>query len=305
MRGERRASGWIVIDKPQGLSSARVVGRVRRAFGDVKAGHAGTLDPLASGVLPVALGEATKTIAYAMSARKRYRFCVCWGSARTTDDSEGEIIAESAVRPPPAAVAAMLPHFVGTLTQTPPAYCALKSGGRRAYAVARRGQMPTLSPRPVEIFSLRLIAVLDPEHAEFEAEVGKGTYIRALARDLAAALGTFGHVAALRRLAVGPFTEAHAIPLECLDGRQHIAQDCGFVLPIDTALGGIPAVALAGAEAERLRRGQRVAFGDPSRSETGGRLDPGTVVSAWHGGALVALAKVDDGGLRPLRVMNC
>jgi tRNA pseudouridine55 synthase len=296
-------NGWLVIDKPPGLTSNRVVEHVRRATG-VKAGHAGTLDPLATGVLPVALGEATKTIAYAMSARKCYRFRIRWGVARSTDDGEGDITGESLARPQPGEIEAMLPRFTGTIMQTPPVYSAIKIAGRRAYALARAGRAPPLNPRPVEVLSLRLTATSEPDHADCEAVVGKGAYIRALARDLALALGTLGHVTQLRRLSVGPFTEAQAISLASVVDRQHIVGGCGHLLPIEAALDGIPALALAAAEAGRLRCGQRVslpASGGQTRFEG---LDAGTVVSAWHGGALVALARVEDGGLRPLRVIN-
>ncbi len=210
---DRALHGWLVIDKPLGLTSHSVVGQVRRRTG-AKAGHAGTLDPLATGVLPVALGEATKTVAYAMNGRKGYRFRIRWGIARSTDDGEGEIVGESSSRPGMAEIEAMLPRFTGVVAQLPPVYSAIKVGGRRAYALARAAAPPTLAPRPVDIAELRLIAMPDRDHAEFEAVVGKGTYIRALARDLAAALGTCGHIVVLRRLAVGPFTEAQAISLD-------------------------------------------------------------------------------------------
>jgi tRNA pseudouridine55 synthase len=295
-----RFDGWLVVDKPSGVTSNRVVERVRRAT-RAKAGHAGTLDPLATGVLPIALGEATKTIAYAMGGRKRYRFRIRWGVARDSDDREGAIVGESAVRPEPSAIEAMLPRFTGTVMQTPPVYSAVKLGGRRAYALARAGGNPVLAPRPVEISSLRLTAVPDADHAECEAVVGKGTYIRALARDLARALGTLGHIAALRRLGVGRFTEAHAISLESIEDRQHIPAICGHLLPIETALDGIPALVLSAAEADRLRCGQRVS---PAGDDSVAGLAAGTVVSAWHDRALVALARIEDGSLRPLRVIN-
>ena len=298
-----RLDGWLVVDKPSGVSSNRAVERVRRATG-AKAGHAGTLDPLATGVLPVALGEATKTIAYAMGGRKRYRFQIRWGISRDTDDSDGQIVGESPVRPEPGAIETMLPRFTGTVMQTPPAYSAIKLSGRRAYALARAGRSPVLAPRPVEISSLRLTAVPDLDHAECEAVVGKGTYIRALVRDLARALGTLGHVTALRRLEVGCFTEAHAIPLESMDDRQHIDGACGHLLPIEAALDGIPALFLSAADARRLRCGQRVAPADGQSEARSTGFAAGTVVSAWHGQALIALARVEDGSLRPLRVIN-
>ena len=303
MPDDRQLSGWLVVDKPRGLTSNLVVGRVRRALG-AKAGHAGTLDPLATGVLPIALGEATKTIAFAMNGPKRYRFRIRWGIARTTDDTEGDISAESGVLPEKAAIEAALPRFCGTIMQRPPAYSALKISGRRAYALTRAGRPPPLCPRPVEIFSLIMIDMPCLDHADFEAVVGKGTYIRALARDLAANLGTLGHVASLRRLSVGPFTEAHAISLEYAANPQHIAPDSSALLPIGTALAGVPAVAVAGAEADQLRHGQRVRFHGPRQAERTQWPDAGTIVSAWHDNDLVALAKVEGTSLRPLRVIN-
>jgi tRNA pseudouridine55 synthase len=304
MPADRGLHGWLVIDKPQGLTSNRIVERVRRTTG-AKAGHAGTLDPLATGVLPIALGEATKTTSYAMRGRKCYRFQVRWGIARATDDCEGAIVGESDVRPGRTMIEAVLPRFIGTIAQTPPAYSAIKIKGRRAYSLARADAPPSLPPRPVEIADLRLIAATDRDHAEFEATVGKGTYIRALARDLAIELGTVGHVAALRRLSVGRFTEAQAISLESLTDLPHNAATCRGLLPIETALDGIPALVLAAADAGRLRCGQRVTPDDSDWRIEFGALAAGTVVSAWHGHALIALAMIEDGWLRPLRVINC
>jgi tRNA pseudouridine55 synthase len=304
MPADRGIHGWLVIDKPRGLTSNRVVERVRRRTG-AKAGHAGTLDPLATGVLPIALGEATKTTSYAMHGRKSYRFRVCWGVARTTDDCEGDIIGESGARPSRAAIEAVLPRFTGTIMQAPPVYSAIKIGGRRAYALARADEPPSLPARPVEIVNLRVISELDCGQTEFEAVVGKGTYIRALARDLAIELGTLGHITALRRLSVGPFTEAQAISLESLTDLAHIPPEYEGLLPIETALDGMPALALAAAEATRLRCGQRVVPCDSGgRAQVGG-FEAGTVVSAWHNNALVALATIEDGSLRPLRIINC
>ncbi len=304
MPTDRGLHGWVVIDKPQGLTSNRIVEHVRRATG-AKAGHAGTLDPLATGVLPIALGEATKTTAYAMRGRKCYRFSVRWGIARATDDGEGEIVGESDARPGRAAIEAVLPRFVGTIMQAPPIYSAIKVAGRRAYALARADVPPSLPGRPVEIAKLRLIAAPDRDTAEFEAVVGKGTYIRALARDLASELGTVGHVAALRRRSVGQYTEGQAISLESLADLRHSVPACGGLLPIETALDGIPALALAAADAARLRCGQRVTpDGSDWRTQFGG-LEAGTVVSAWHDHALIALAMIEDDCLRPLRIINC
>jgi tRNA pseudouridine55 synthase len=300
---DRGPHGWIVIDKPLGMSSHRAVQIVRRRT-TAKAGHAGTLDPLATGVLPVALGEATKTIRYAMNARKSYRFRIRWGIARATDDGEGEIVGESAVRPSAAAVEAMLPRFTGPIGQSPPAHSAIKIGGRRAYELARAAKPAVLPERPVEVASLRLVAMPDPDHADLIAEVGKGTYIRALARDLAAALGTLGHVAALRRVAVGRFSEAQAISLDTLSERRDGDNAWDHLLPIETALDDLPALMLTESEAVRLRFGQCVMPVAAAAREWLGRLDRGTVVSAWQGHLLIAVAKFDTGGLQPLRVIN-
>jgi tRNA pseudouridine55 synthase len=293
--------GWLVIDKPLGMSSFRAVEIVRRHT-RTKAGHAGTLDPQATGILPVALGEATKTVRYAMAARKCYRFRIRWGVARSTDDGEGEIVGCTASRPSAAAVEAILPRYTGRIRQSPPAFSAIKIGGRRAYALARAAAPPCLPERPVDIAALRLVAMPDADHADFTAEVGKGTYIRALARDLALALGTLGHVAALRRVSVGHLTEAHAISLESLaEWRDGNGRRDGL-LPIGSVLGELPALRVTASEAARLRWGQRVRpVGADARH---GPLDPCTVVSVWQDRMLVAIARIVDGGLQPLRVIN-
>lgn len=295
--------GWVIIDKPIGLTSSRVVERLRRGTG-TKAGHAGTLDPLATGVLPIALGEATKTVQFVSAGRKRYRFCVRWGIATDTDDREGAIVAESPVRPDAGSIGAALPRFTGGIMQRPPAYSALKIAGRRAYALARAGHPPELPPRPVKIDELRLITADEPDQAVFEATVGEGTYIRALARDLAAALGTLGHIAELRRLAVGRFDETQAISLDSALMLGHSLTASEHLLPIETALDDIPALALTAMEASRLRQGQRVAPQDPGERARLDRIEDGTIVGARHEQLLVALARIEDGRLRPVRVIN-
>ena len=295
--------GWLVIDKPEGLTSARVVSQIKRATG-AKVGHAGTLDPLATGVLPLALGEATKTVRFAAAGQKRYRFRIRWGIARETDDREGAITAESALRPDIAAVEAILPRFTGALLQRPPAYSAIKIAGRRAYKLARAGRPPDLPPRPVTIAELRLSVVPDPDHAEFEAMVGEGTYIRSLARDLAAALGTLAHVVELRRLAVGRFTETQAISLDSALALGHSLAASGHLLPIETVLDDIPALALTATEAARLRQGQRVTPQDERERERLARIDDGVIVGARLDRLLVALARIEDGHLRPVRIIN-
>ncbi|HTT80828.1 MAG TPA: tRNA pseudouridine(55) synthase TruB [Stellaceae bacterium] len=290
-------SGWLVIDKPEGITSAGVVARVKRASG-AKVGHAGTLDPLATGVLPLALGEATKTVQCLARGRKHYRFRVRWGVATDTDDRAGAIVAESAARPTADEIRAALAAFTGTILQLPPLYSAIKQGGRRAYALARAGRPPRLDARPVEIFDLRLSSVADPDHAEFAAIVGEGTYIRALARDLAQTLGTCAHVVELRRLAVGRFTEEQAISLECAVALGHSLAASEYLLPLETALDDIPALAVTAEEAVRLCHGQRVA---PACRDDG--IADGALVGLWHARRVVALARVEAGILRPVRVI--
>ena len=287
--------GWLIIDKPAGTTSARVVAAIKRATG-AKVGHAGTLDPLATGVLPLALGEATKTVQFATAGRKHYRFRVSWGTATDTDDREGDVVAQTAARPDAAAIADALPAFTGTIMQRPPAYSAIKVAGRRAYALARAGKPPALAARPVEIVELSLLSTADQDQAEFEAEVGEGTYIRSLARDLAAALGTLGHIIELRRLSVGRFSEAQAISLDSAVALGHKLAASEHLLPIETALDDIPALALTAAEAARLRHGQRIPV--PAR------FDEGTLVAVRHDRLTVALARIEGGLLRPVRVIN-
>jgi tRNA pseudouridine55 synthase len=294
--------GWLVIDKPAGITSSRVVENLRRATGS-KAGHAGTLDPLATGVLPIAVGEATKTVQFVSAGCKRYRFRIRWGEARDTDDREGAIIGESTVRPDAAAIRATLPRFTGRIMQRPPAFSALKVAGRRAYALARAGRPPELALRPVEISELHLIAVA-PDHAEFEAAVGAGTYIRALARSLAEALGTLGHIVALRRLSVGRFTEDQAISLDLATTLGHSLLASGHLLPIEAALDDIPALALTADEAARLRHGQPVVLAGCGEGACLDRFDDGTIVGARHDQLLVGLARIENGRLLPVRMIN-
>jgi tRNA pseudouridine55 synthase len=303
-RRGRPIHGWIVLDKPLGMSSAQAVAAIRRILDAAKAGHGGTLDPLATGVLPIALGEATKTVAYAMAGKKTYRFTVRWGEARSTDDAEGAVIAESAVRPDRAAILAVLPRFTGTLAQRPPDFSAIKVAGARAYDLARSGAAVDLAQRAVEIASLHLIDLPDPDHAEFEAEVGKGTYIRALARDMGLALGTFAYVTALRRLAVGRFGLDRAISLDKLALLGHSAAASDLLLPIETALDDIPALALTEEEAEAMRCGRTVTPLRPADRARIDTMDEGATIRATSNGRLVALALIEAGLVRPVRVMN-
>ncbi len=300
--------GWIALDKPEGITSTQALSLVRRLLNAEKAGHGGTLDPLASGMLPIALGEATKTVSFAMEGAKIYRFTVAWGERRATDDREGEVIERSDARPAEAAIRAALPAFTGWIDQVPPQFSAIKVAGERAYDIARDGDAVSLEARRVRIDRFSLVAVPDPGHAEFEVACGKGTYVRSLARDLAEHLGTVGHVAALRRLAVGRFTLDRAISLDDLAAMEQGAAVERHLLPIETALDDIPALALTEAEAHRLRHGQTVALlshPDRERLEAlgGGAGEEGAVLTLC-GGKPVALARVEGAEVRPVRVLN-
>ncbi len=286
--------GWIVVDKPRGMTSAQAVGKVRRAARAGKLGHGGTLDPAATGVLPVALGEATKTVPFCQNAGKDYAFTVRWGEATATDDAEGEVTETSARRPTRNAVLEALPAFTGTILQTPPAFSALKVDGRRAYELARKGETPALGPRRVTIERFVLAAVPDRDRATFEVTCGKGTYVRALARDLARRLDTVGHVAALRRTRVGPFLERMAISVDKLARCAISAPPSGALLPVETALDDIPALALTETEASLLRQGRAV--------DAPGARDGACLVRS--GRRLVAIGEVEAGTLRPSRVFN-
>ena len=297
-------SGWLNVDKPVGPSSSAVVGRLKRGFGAAKVGHGGTLDPLASGVLPIAFGEATKVIGFVVDAAKLYRFTVRWGEARTTDDAEGAVLETSPHRPSEAAIAAALPGFTGAIEQVPPCFSAIKLDGQRAYALARAGVPVAPAPRRVEVHALRLIDQPDPDHAVLEVDCGKGTYVRSLARDLAVALGTVGYIAALRRLAVGPFRADSAIGLDLLIELGHSAAALERLLPILTPLADIPAVAVTGAEAELIRNGQAVPAVGLGRPGPSNPFREGDVVSVTAGELPVAMARIDSGQLRPVRVFN-
>ncbi len=276
------------------MTSARTVAEVLRITGAAKAGHSGTLDPMATGALPVALGEATKTVAYVVDSAKTYRFTVRWGEARDTDDADGAVTARDDARPTVAAIRAALPEFTGTITQVPPVYAAIKIKGERAYALARKGQRVEMAPREVSIERLDLVEVVDDDHAVFEMRCGKGTYVRALARDLAVRLGTLGHVSALRRTAVGCFGEADLISLDNLSAVRHSCALFEHVRPVETALADIPALAVTEVQANRLRCGQAIHVL---------RSAPGLVCITARG-RLVALAEVRDDDVHPIRVFN-
>lgn len=296
--------GWVVVDKPVGPTSTQVVGIVRRVFDAQKVGHAGTLDPLASGLLPIALGEATKTVSYVMDGEKVYDFTVRWGVATDTDDGEGRVLETSDARPGREEIEAALPRFRGRIVQRPPTFSAIKIQGERAYDLAREGQPVEPEPREVEVFELELLEMPDADHALFRLVCGKGAYVRALARDLGAALGCLGHVEALRRTAVGPFTEADAIPLETLEGLRHSPAAFEHLLPVETALDDIPALALTESEAGRLRCGQAVSVLNRGRLEQVRALEAGAMVCAMADGRPVALVRYEAGGLHPVRVLN-
>jgi len=297
-------NGWVILDKPLGMTSTQAVGAVRRLFDANKAGHGGTLDPLATGLLPIALGEATKTVSYVMDGRKVYRFTACWGEARSTDDAEGPVTARSDRRPTAAEIEAVLPRFQGEISQVPPAFSAIKVEGERAYDLARAGETVDLAARLIWIERLSLVSQPDADHAEFEVVSGKGAYMRSLARDLGLALGTVAHVSALRRIAVGPFTESQAISLESLKALGHIPPASGHLLPVETALDDIPALPLTDAEALRLRSGQSVGLLRASDRERLGAIRSGDLVCAMAGGKPVALARLEAGDLRPVRVLH-
>ncbi len=297
-------NGWIAIDKAQGMTSTAVVTQVRRITGAAKAGHGGTLDPMATGVLPIALGEATKTVSYVMDGAKSYTFRIRWGQDTDTDDAEGQVIAESAVRPTAAAVEAALAAFQGEIQQVPPRYSAIKIAGQRAYALAREGEEVELKARTVRIDSFRLTEMVDDDHADFAVQSGKGTYMRSLARDLAAMLGTRGHLCRLRRTSCGPFHESAAISLDNLDQLVHGSASANYLLPVETALDDIPALALTDAEARRLQSGQAVSLLRLAGRAPLSQLSPDGTVRAMAEGRLVALARIEDGEVRPVRVLN-
>ena len=299
----------MILDKPSGLTSTQAVGAVRRIFDAQKAGHAGTLDPLATGILAIALGEATKTVPFVQDSMKCYRFTARWGEARNSDDAEGKVTGTSDVRPTRPQIEAMLPRFTGQLNQVPPAYSAIKVDGERAYDLARDGEEVNLEPRLVNVSEARLLAV-GPDTAEFEILCGKGTYVRSWVRDIALALGTLGHVTALRRTLLGPFAEKDATPLDTLTPFMHSPAAFAYLKPLSTALDGIPALAVSGSDTVRLRSGNPILI----RANLFARLQEGmsgedglagqTVFLTDERDAPVALAEIAEGELRPFRVFQ-
>ncbi len=297
----RALDGWLIIDKPPGLTSTDVVNRVRRAFDAQKAGHGGTLDPLATGVLPIAFGAATKTVPYVMDGTKLYRFTLCFGTARDTDDADGKVTATSDARPTDDQLRAVLPHFRGDLMQVPPAFSAVKVAGERAYDMAREGRAPALEPRPARVDRFDLIDRPDPDHAILEVQSGKGVYMRSLARDLAVACGTLGHVAALRRLRVGPFHERQAIPLDTITGPDPASSD--LLLPVATALADVPALPLTEAEASSLRQGQAISLLTLMGRIPSDASPNGGLVRAMAASRVIGLCRLDNGMLKPERLL--
>jgi tRNA pseudouridine55 synthase len=286
--------GWVIVDKPSGMSSAFVVAKIKRLFKAKKAGHGGTLDPLATGVLPIALGEATKTLSYVLEGKKAYRFEVKWGEARSTEDSEGEVTASSDNMPTEEEILKVLPLFTGVIEQVPPIYSALKVNGKRAYALARQGEEVVLNPRVVTIESLTLLST-SPESAVFEVVCSKGTYVRSLARDLAISLGTYGHLISLRRLMAAPFSEKNAILLASLLDIGHNNELMKYVLPLQDALVDILALEVEDREVAKLRQGQVIHSSSEGTEE---------VVLILCDGVPQAFARVGEGMITPLRVFN-
>jgi tRNA pseudouridine55 synthase len=302
-RPRNAIDGWLVLDKPYGLTSNDALSRLKRIMHPEKVGHAGTLDPRASGCLPIAFGEATKTVPMVMNGRKIYRFEVTWGVETNTDDTEGDVIAISDIRPDAASIGAVLPEFTGTIMQVPPKFSAIKVDGARAYDLAREGEEVDLEARPIDVHRLSLVDMPDENRAVFEAECGKGTYVRALARDLGRRLGTCGHVTELRRLLVGPFGEADMVTLDELNEASEQAEGnvealMEFLLPVREALEDLPEVPVSSDDAARIRQGMAVLLR--------GRSAPLScdLAFASHGGTPVALGFIEKGRFQPSRILH-
>jgi len=293
-KGEK-IDGWLLIDKPEGITSADVVRVVKRILKPQKIGHAGTLDPLATGVLPIGMGEATKTMPYIVDQSKDYEFSVKWGEATSTDDREGHVTATSSHIPSNEEIEAILPDFIGKIRQVPPVYSAIKIDGKRAYDRARSGEEVEMPSREVDIETLKLIdSPQNGEVSSFFVRCGKGTYVRALGRDMAKKLGTEGHIVSLRRTRVGPFSEDSAILLDLLNDISHIPPACGTILPVMTALDDISALAISEDEAKLVRQGQPILH-------TASKDGP---IILTYSEQLIAIANVKDGHIHPKRVFN-
>ena len=301
----RPVAGWLILDKPWDFGSTEAVGKIRWLFKAEKAGHAGTLDPLASGMLPIALGDATKTVPYVVDGNKVYRFTAAWGEERTTDDLEGEVSESSDTRPTRAEIEALLPGFTGVIEQVPPRFSAVKIGGERAYDIARDGEEVEIPSREVEIFRFDIVDCPDADHTVFEVECGKGTYVRALARDLGRRLGCFGHVSELRRVLVEPFSEDQMVPLDTLialgdieDEADRLAALDAHLIDVGKALSMLPRLEVSSDQAQRIRMGNPVILR--------GRDAPVACeeICAFQAGRLVALGEVAGGEFHPRRVFS-
>lgn len=310
----RPVSGWVVLDKPVGMGSTDAVSKIKWLFGAQKAGHAGTLDPLASGMLPIALGDATKTVPYVMDGAKIYRFTVTWGEERSTDDLEGKVTHRSGNRPDRPDIETLLPKYTGVIMQVPPQFSAIKIGGERAYDIAREGEVVEIPPREVEIGRLEIVDMPDENRTVFEIECGKGTYVRSLARDMGRDLGCYGHVSDLRRTEVSPFTPDNLVALSALEAasprnappaddtsnpieKPYAAIDA---LAVDTgaALQELPHVALGDDAAHRVRLGNSVIIR--------GRDAPVEAEEAYvtSRGKLLAIGEIEAGQFKPRRVFK-
>jgi len=301
----RPVSGWLIIDKAYDVGSTEAVSKAKWLFQAQKAGHAGTLDPLATGVLPIAFGEATKTAAYVMDAEKHYRFTARWGERRTTDDAEGAVIATSDKRPTRTEIEAALERFTGEIEQVPPQFSAIKVGGERAYDIARDGEEVKLDARTVMIHDLTIVDMPSPDETVFEAITGKGAYVRALVRDIATALGTEGYVSELRRLAVGPLRAESGVTLAALEAMATMEERDAALLPILDALSALPQASVDGPQADKLRRGQPAVLSPAAakgvRGEMAGLIEG--VIAVLHDEA-VAICDLDGLKLKPSRVFN-
>ncbi len=298
----RPVSGWLILDKPLDFGSTEAVSKIKWLFKAQKAGHAGTLDPLASGMLPIALGDATKTVPYVMDGRKIYEFAVAWGEERSTDDLEGEVTQSSDARPSEEDIRALLPKYTGVISQVPPQFSAIKIDGNRAYDLAREGETVDIPAREVEVFRLSLLGCT-PNLAHFEIECGKGTYVRSLARDFGRDLGCFGHIASLRRSFVAPFAEEAMVPLAELVALEKIESDeerlealDAFLIDTGEALSNLPHIAITEDQAHRLKMGNPIIL----RGRDAPMAEPEAYATSR--GKLVAIGEIGEGEFRPKRV---
>lgn len=292
-------NGWLIVDKPRNMGSTQVVNLTRRLFNAKKNGHGGTLDPFATGVLPIAFGEATKLLPYVTNGRKEYEFVIQWGRSTNTDDSEGEITGESEKIPSQEEILAVIPAFIGHIKQIPPAYSAIKINGQRAYHLARKGEDVIIPERIVEIFDLELLEELPNQQARFRVECSKGTYVRTLGRDLAAKLGTCGYLQELRRIKCGQFGLESKILLENIKNIVHSDDLKEILLPLETSLRDIAEIAVSEADADKLRKGQGVS---PRAYDIGMLI--GQEVAAFCNGSLIAIVRIEEKRISPLRVFN-